>query len=86
MKKLGASFVKAGSILYLTLACAIILPGFWGLHCYTVTSGSMEPSIPIGSAVYVKACSFERIKVGQVVTFTLAGSALTVTHRDPAGT
>ena len=39
-----------------------------GPGLYAVTSGSMSPGIPVGAAVLVVPCSFERIQVGDVVT------------------
>lgn len=32
----------------------LTLPRLFGYHIYSVVSGSMEPSIPVGSMVYIK--------------------------------
>lgn len=52
----------------------VVLPG---AGCYTVTSGSMEPSIRTGSLVYVYETG--EYATGDVVTFSVEGT--TVTHR-----
>ena len=65
--------------------CAILImlsaPRFVGLESYTVVSGSMEPEIPVGSAVYVKKRAFEEISEGDVITFLTEHGKMRVTHR-----
>ncbi len=74
--------------------CAIILMNLWmlvqqrvlkkdapevfGYSQYIVTTGSMEPEIPAGSIILVKAQ--EQYELGDVVTFR-DSQGLTVTHR-----
>lgn len=72
----------------LFIAAIAILANFknpWGLKLYVVQSGSMEPSIHVGSVVLVKAQTDYR--VGDIVTFAPSvieaskSSAKTTTHR-----
>lgn len=57
----------------------VTVPRFFGYEIYQVLSGSMEPEIPVGSAVYVKAVSPGEIEEGDIVAF-LAGESI-ITHR-----
>lgn len=68
-------------ICYLALAAMLVLPSIFGIQVLAVTSGSMEPAIPAGSAVYVQPVNFEDIQVGDVITFRLEKSGTRVTHR-----
>ena len=69
----------------LILACAIAIclpaaaPRVLGYEVYCVVSGSMEPEIPVGSAVFVKGTAPEEIKEGDVVAF-LGGDSVII-HR-----
>ena len=51
-----------------------------GIEVLVVQSGSMEPSYPTGSLVYVKPVEIETLEVGDVVTFELGGG-VRGTHR-----
>lgn len=55
------------------------VPRLFGYEVYTVVSGSMEPAIPVGSAIYLKAAVPEEIVPGEVIAF-YRGRAV-VTHR-----
>ena len=44
-----------------------------------VSSGSMEPELPVGSVVYTAPVEPEEIRAGDIITFRRAGGA--VTHR-----
>lgn len=62
---------------------AILLAGVRvvGITPYVVTSGSMEPELHVGSAVYVRKVDPKDLKVGDIITFTLGGDDLIATHR-----
>lgn len=49
-------------------------------HLVVIRGGSMEPTIPLGSLVIVRAGPIDQIRPGDVVTLRLNGDAL-VTHR-----
>jgi signal peptidase I len=66
-----------------TVAGAIfLLPRFTTIQTLTVLTGSMEPSIPKGSVVFVRPTAPNQLAVGDVITFyDKGGSGATITHR-----
>ena len=50
-----------------------------GYGVYNIVSGSMEPEIPIGSAIYVQSAAPESIQEGDVIAFQSGESV--VAHR-----
>lgn len=52
-----------------------------GLTSFAVKSGSMEPSLPVGSMILVQQVSAQRVREGDVITFHLPGATTPVTHR-----
>jgi len=64
----------------ITLACLpVAVPKLLGIQTYNVISGSMEPSISVGSIVYVKNAEFNELAEGDVIAFESGASV--VTHR-----
>ncbi len=62
------------------LACLpVAVPKLLGIQTYNVISGSMEPSISVGSIVYVKNADFDELAEGDVIAFESGASV--VTHR-----
>lgn len=57
----------------------LTVPRLMGYEIYEVVSGSMEPEIPVGSVIYVKAAEPGTIAAGDVIAFGRNGSV--VTHR-----
>ena len=74
-----------GTILLIVLILGCIpltVPKAFGYNIYTVISGSMEPTIPVGSLVYVKYQEPETIQKKDVIAFYGAKDASSiVTHR-----
>ena len=68
-------------ILVLLILIMKLVPPLLGYSPFVVTSGSMEPSIPAASAVYVKPVSFDALREGMVITFSLPSGNTVVTHR-----
>lgn len=62
-------------------AAAIAGPLLLGWHPMAVLSGSMEPTYPVGSIVYVRGTSPQDVKAGEPVTFYLDDGKTVVTHR-----
>lgn len=52
-----------------------------GLTPYVVLSGSMEPTYPTGSLIYVKSVDPEDVEVGDPITFVLNEDLTVATHR-----
>lgn len=69
-------------IILITLAVALLLvvPGILGWQQMTVLTGSMEPSIPVGSMVYVEEVQPKELQEGDIVTFAQKDGDV-VTHR-----
>lgn len=63
-------------------AAIFIVPKLIGYDTFVVLSGSMEPKYHVGSMVFVKPVSAEEIKVGDAISFKIAGKDVEVaTHR-----
>ncbi|MBQ8921971.1 MAG: signal peptidase I [Oscillospiraceae bacterium] len=89
MKKHGADSACAvlriliNSVITLTavIAAAVILLFLCGIRMYVVVTGSMEPTLPVGSVCFVSSRSdFSGIQTGDIITFRHAGRTA-VTHR-----
>ena len=60
----------------------IVTVGIMMLNGYKfmiVSSGSMEPELPVGSLIIVTPCEYDELKYGDIVTFK--GGEITFTHR-----
>jgi len=67
-------------ILVVLLAIALAGVRLLGFQVYAVTSGSMEPTYPTGSLLYVKSVDVKELKVGDAITFLLDEKTV-ATHR-----
>ena len=56
-------------VIVIVLCLSLIVPKFFGINSYTVLTGSMEPSIPVGSLVCAKATEPDTLAVGDVIIF-----------------
>lgn len=73
----------AATILVLVLALTVV-PRVFEYQTYIVLTGSMEPTIPVGSVVIVIPVDPSQIKVGDIVSFTHWNQGVepvTITHR-----
>jgi signal peptidase I len=78
---LGVGAVALAALLLLVLAAG---PNVLPYRAYTIESGSMTPTLPIGSEVILAKTSAAQLKVGDVITFrepTRAGNGQIITHR-----
>ncbi|MBR0404832.1 MAG: signal peptidase I [Eggerthellaceae bacterium] len=66
-------------IVVIGLCVPLTIPMLLGYQVFDVVSGSMEPEIPVGSAVYVKSADLEDIQEGEVIAFHDGDSV--VVHR-----
>lgn len=67
-------------IIFVIIAIApIAIPKAFGVQVFNVISGSMEPTISVGSIVYVRNVEFEELSQGDVIAFESGASV--VTHR-----
>ena len=77
----GIVVVALAALLVLALAMG---PSFLPYRAYTIESGSMTPTLPVGSEVILARTSAAELKVGEVITFrepTRTGEGAIVTHR-----
>ena len=67
-------------IIFVIIAIApIAIPKAFGVQAFNVISGSMEPTISVGSIVYVRNVELEELSQGDVIAFESGASV--VTHR-----
>lgn len=78
-KRIGAAIGTGLIGLVIVVALMITLPGLFGIKLYNVTTGSMEPAIPIGSLIAVKYEEPDQIHAQDIIAFEHRGSV--VTHR-----
>ena len=57
----------------------LAVPTLLGYEIYNVTSGSMEPTLPVGSVIYVEHVKPETIQSGDIIAYYV--DAVVVTHR-----
>ena len=80
---MGRKICRAFAVLILMAVVAVCIPmtvpRLMGYEVYVVVSGSMEPAIPVGSALYVEAVRPEEVGPGDVVAFYDRGAV--ITHR-----
>lgn len=67
-------------VVMMLLIAAMYLPKVFGIEPLIVLSGSMEPTYPTGSLLYVKEIAQEDVKENTPITFKLDDETL-VTHR-----
>jgi signal peptidase I len=56
-------------VLAVVLFVAMVIPSLLGYKRYVIVSGSMEPTIPVGSVVYDEVVPVEVLEVGDIITF-----------------
>lgn len=79
MRKVILSIVNAVSVLVIAMAVLVLLsalltesgraPSVFGCSVFRVTTGSMEPAIPVNSLVVVRKIDPCELKVGDVISF-----------------
>lgn len=77
----GSTVLLLGAVV---LAALMVLPTLLGYERYVIVSGSMEPTIPVGSIVYDEVVPVEDLEVGDIITFVPPpefGISDPVTHR-----
>lgn len=81
MKKIWNSVTNILLILYIVVVGMLFLPQIAGMKPMYVLSGSMEPTYHVGSLLYIRPGSAEKLKVSEPVTYTIGKSDIIVTHR-----
>ena len=80
IKKTANILSTLAVILALVLVLLLVAPRVFGMHVFTVLSGSMEPAYPVGSMIYVKSVDPFQLKEGDVISFLLDENTI-ATHR-----
>lgn len=62
------------------VAALLIVPHFIGYQSMAVLTGSMEPTFPVGSLIFVTEEAPEEIEVNDIITYRLTADTV-VTHR-----
>lgn len=69
-------------VLTILLSVPLTIPKLFNYEIYHVTSESMEPTFPVGSAVYVQKCPVSKVDINDVIAFTMGTDTDQVmTHR-----
>lgn len=70
-------------IVLVVLICSpLVVPKVFGYQLFGILSGSMEPTYPVGSVIYVESADASEIDVGDAITFKLAADTdVVATHR-----
>ncbi len=80
MKRIAGFIANGLLIVFIIMAFTLYAPHIIGIQTFKVLSGSMQPSYPVGSLVYVKKTTPDNINIGDVITFYINENSL-VTHR-----
>ena len=67
-------------IMILIIAILLVTLRIFGFNAYTIMSGSMEPSYPVGSLIYTTNVNPSELHEGDVITF-MNDETTIVTHR-----
>ena len=83
MKAKALSAVATALLLaVMAVALPFSVPKLFGYQIYNVLTQSMEPAMPVGSAIYVKRCDPQALRQGEIITFRLSeATGLVQTHR-----
>lgn len=74
------SIVGILMLLLVVVSCLpLLMARMTGREVYNVVSGSMEPEIPVGSAVYIESIAPGEVAAGEVIAFHSRGSV--IVHR-----
>ena len=66
----------------MAVALPFSVPKLFGYQIYNVLNQSMEPAMPVGSAIYVKRCDPQALRQGEIITYRLSeATGLVETHR-----
>ncbi len=73
------------TVLVLALVAAALpltVPKLFGYQIFEILTTSMTPVLPVGSAIYVKACDPAQLEPGDIITYKLSSrTGLVETHR-----
>ena len=68
-------------LLLIIAVCGIGIPRLFGINEFNVLTGSMQPTYPVGTLVFVQPKEPATIRPGEVVTFIMNEQLDMITHR-----
>ena len=77
----GGYLAFALSLALLGLLLAVAVLKFFGYQSFVIYSGSMEPTVKVGSLLLTRPVDVEDLRVGDVITYRSPGNHTTLTHR-----
>ena len=80
-KKIGNIISSLILIVLLAAVSVFVAPKLFGVTPMVVLSGSMEPTYPVGSLIFVEKTDPANLEKGDNITFRLGDSDSVVTHR-----
>ncbi len=82
LSKLCNVLISAIICVFVLVAGALLSPRLFGYQVFGVLSGSMEPTFPVGSVVYVKTIIPDDVRIGDAITFRIEElDSVVATHR-----
>jgi signal peptidase len=81
MFRVAGFFAWTVAILVALLLAVTFIPTIFGLESLVVASGSMTPSMAVGSVAMTREVNARSISTGDIVSFRHRGSGETTTHR-----
>ena len=85
-KQPGAAVCLVLGIILFTAAVlsslVMVVPALFRMQNYVVASGSMEPTMPVGSLIFARKVDPQDLEVGDIIVFeTARGTGEKITHR-----
>jgi signal peptidase I len=68
-RRLWGWVITAITVVVVVVAGFMLVPAVLGFERYVIESGSMEPTLPVGSIVYAEATPPEELKVEDIITY-----------------
>lgn len=81
IKRILNLFTYAFLSIEIILVILFTLPNIFSIKTYVVTSGSMEPKLPVGSLIYVKKVDSNTLTKDDAITFYMENSKIVATHK-----
>ena len=79
MKKCFSISGKTIIAVVIMASLSLVIPKLFGMSTYNVISGSMEPTLSVGSIVYAQPTEFDKLTNGDIIAYEAGASV--VTHR-----
>lgn len=73
-------FSALAVLIILLFTITLVALRIFGFQLFTITSGSMEPNLPVGSLIYSRPTDPNTLKEGDIITF-MNDETTIVTHR-----